>query len=395
LAQTVFWISLGLILYHHVAYPLLLALLARLRKASSANFLSTPAASELPRITLIIPCHNEARMIARKIENLAALEYPRDRLSIVLALDGCTDATASIAQKELQNASDLDCDLVSYEHNIGKVAVLNDQISRATTEIVALSDASSLLPTDALRQAAAHFSELDVGVVCPAYQVVDRDNAGEQTYWAYQSRVRLYESVLAAPMGAHGAFYLFRRAMWSPLEPDTINDDFILPMRIVARGHRAVYDPAIVVTELERSSAEQEFRRRVRIGAGNFQQFVWLLGLADPRHPWLAFIFCSGKGLRALMPFLLFACFASSLVLARYSWFYTVVLLLELGVAAAATTGLSTRSQRFAPLKLANYFLVGHLAAGLGALLLLSGQGKRAWQVSKRQRVASSVPLSN
>src|SRR4029078_12597287 len=179
-----------------------------------------------------------------------------------LALDGCSDATRSIAEATLESVADLKCRVISYDNNIGKVAVLNDQIGRATSEVVALSDASSLLTPDALLRSAAHFADRDVGVACPTYSVVDASNPGEQAYWAYQSRVRRYEANLAAPLGAHGAFYLFRRGLWSELEPDTINDDFVLPMRIVASGFRAVYDPSIVPTELERSSASQEFRRR-------------------------------------------------------------------------------------------------------------------------------------
>jgi len=298
LAEAIFWISFFLILYHHVIYPVLLPLLARRRRRDVAN-VQLAGTANLPSISLIIPCHNEARVIASKIANLAALDYPRDRLSVVLALDGCTDDTRNIAETELENLGRLHWRIACYETNIGKVAVLNDQIARATSDVVALSDASSLLEPDALLQAAAHFARPDVGVVCPAYRVIDNSNHGEQAYWAYQSRLRLYEADLAAPMGAHGAFYLFRRSLWSPLEADTINDDFVLPMRIVAGGYRAVYDPAIVATELEPSSTTQEFRRRVRIGAGNFQQFIRLLSLASPRRPWLAFIFGSGKGLRA------------------------------------------------------------------------------------------------
>ncbi|HTM74416.1 MAG TPA: glycosyltransferase family 2 protein [Pseudolabrys sp.] len=396
MAQTIFWVCLALILYHHVIYPLLLPLLARLRKPTSVHLDTREATAEQPSVTIIIPCHNEARVIARKIENLAALDYARDRLSVVLALDGCTDETRNIAEAALKKAGDLDFRLVSYENNIGKVAVLNDQISRATSEIVALSDASSLLGPDALLRAATHFGAPDVGVVCPAYRVVDASNPGEQAYWAYQSRVRLYEATLAAPMGAHGAFYLVSRTLWSVLEPDTINDDFVLPMRIVADGHRAVYDPEIVATELEPSSPNQEFRRRVRIGAGNFQQFVRLLGLADPRRPWLSFIFCSGKGLRAVMPFVLLACFLSSLVLAAGSWFYAIVVTLEFfAIVLAASGALMPRAGYFSVLKLTDYFLVGHLASGVGALLLLSGQGDRAWRFSKRQSGAAAVPLAN
>ena len=390
MAQAVFWISFTLILYHHVIYPLLLPVVAKWRTRDSSDRRIASDSADLPSITLIIPCHNEARVIAAKIANLAALDYPRDRFSVVLALDGCSDATQGIAAAALDAVPDLQCRLALYDTNIGKVAVLNDQISRATADVVALSDASSLLAPDALLRASAYFADPEVGVVCPAYQVVDISNPGEQAYWAYQSRVRVYEARVAAPMGAHGAFYLFRRRLAGELEPDTINDDFVLPMRIVAAGNRAIYDPAIVATELEPSSMSQEFRRRVRIGAGNFQQFIRLFDLANPYRPWLAFVFCSGKGLRALMPFLLLSCLVSSLLLAPGSRFYAAIVALELAaLLVAALSALTPQARRFAPVRIVNYFLTGHLASGIGAVLLLIGQGNKTWRLSKRQSAAA------
>jgi cellulose synthase/poly-beta-1,6-N-acetylglucosamine synthase-like glycosyltransferase len=335
-------------------------------------------------VTIIVPAHNEEDVIAAKIRNLAALDYPRDKLAAVMALDGCTDGTAATARNLLGEIGCLDLRIVEYASNIGKVAVLNDQIGRASSDIIALSDTSSLLETQALSQAVRHFSRRSVGVVCPTYALVRPGSEGERAYWDYQTRLKIAEGAVGAPMGAHGAFYLFRRELWEPLEPDTINDDFILPMRIVQRGYNAVYDADIVATELETSTARQDFRRRIRIGAGNLQQVLRLTGLADPRRPGIALTFVSGKALRAFMPFLLLIAAVSLPVLAvQERGGYILAVAGELVVillAFAGHFGLPKTMPR--QVQWAAYFLQGHAAGFIGALILLCGLQGQAWKVS-------------
>jgi len=380
--ELVFWTCVVLILYHHVGYPIAVrAIAAWLGRKPHASDVG-PAV--LPSVTIIVPAHNEEAVIAAKLRNLAELDYPRDRLRIVLALDGCTDATAAIARSVVSEIDGLDLRVVEYARNVGKVAVLNEQIGRAHPDIVALSDASSLLEAQALAQAVRHFTRSSVGVVCPGYALLRPGSEGERAYWTYQTLVKAAESAVGAPMGAHGAFYLFRRDMWEPLAPDTINDDFILPMKIVLRGCDAVYDAGIVATELETSTARQDFRRRIRIGAGNLQQVLHLPGLADPRRPGIAFTFVSGKALRAFMPFLLLIAAVTLPVLAmREGGLYLVVFASEAVLALTALAGhfgVPTTIPRHA--RWAAYFLQGHAAGFIGALILLCGLQSQAWKMS-------------
>ncbi|WP_165820367.1 glycosyltransferase family 2 protein [Microvirga sp. KLBC 81] len=380
--KLVFWASVVLILYHHVGYPLVVRAIAAWIGRKSHEPVSEPAVP--PSVTIIVPAHNEEAVIAAKIRNLAALEYPRDRLTVVLPLDGCTDGTAAIARGLLGEIGSLDLRIVEYPSNIGKIAVLNDQIGRAHSDIVALSDTSSLLDPQALSQAVRHFKRPSVGVVCPTYALIRPGSEGERAYWNYQTRVKAAEGAVGAPMGAHGAFYLFRRNLWEPLEPDTINDDFVLPMRIVRRGYDAVYDIGIVATELETSTARQDFRRRIRIGAGNLQQVLRLPDLADPRRPGLAFTFLSGKALRAFMPFLLLIAAVSLPVLAvREGGFYLYALTGEVLVGLAALVGhLGVPGMIPRPVRWAAYFVQGHAAGFIGALILLGGLQGHAWKLS-------------
>jgi cellulose synthase/poly-beta-1,6-N-acetylglucosamine synthase-like glycosyltransferase len=343
--------------------------------------------AEVPTVTMIVPANNEAAVIEAKITNLGELQYPRGKFNVVVALDGCTDLTKPLAQAAISQCGNrLVAQTVEYASNIGKVAVLNAQIEAASSELVAVSDASASIGFDSLVKAAQRFNDPSVGIVCGTYRIVDRIGcAGEGAYWRYQTQIKIDESQLAAPMGAHGSFYVFRRSLWTPMPADTINDDFVLPMTIVLRGFRAIYDPSIVATELDRSDLEQEFRRRIRIGAGNLQQALRLATLGDPRRGWVSFVFLSGKGLRAVLPFLFFAAFLSSVTLSLGgNGLYQCILLGEIGVltfVAAVSFGAAAVMPK--PLASLCYLVQGHAAAALGALLLLIGGKHQAWKISR------------
>ncbi len=382
MTEILFWSAVGLIFYHHIGFPIALRVISIWLGCRSRMPVSISA--DQPSLTIIVPAHNEEAVIAAKVRNLAALDYPRDRLVVVLALDGCTDATASIAKNLTADIHGLDLRIVEYMPNRGKLSVLNEHIALAETDIVALSDTSALLDPQALLLAVRHFTRPSVGVVCPTYALLHPGSEGERAYWEYQRRVKTAEGAIGAPMGAHGAFYLFRRALWEPLEPDTINDDFVLPMRIVQRGYEAVYDPSITAVELEQSTARQDFRRRIRIGAGNLQQVLRLGRLADPRRPGIAFVFLSGKALRAFVPFLLVIAAITLPILAlQKGGLYQYALFGELLVILVALVGVLGAPRKIPRQALwAAYFVQGHAAGLIGALVLLFGRREQAWKLS-------------
>jgi cellulose synthase/poly-beta-1,6-N-acetylglucosamine synthase-like glycosyltransferase len=382
----VFWLCVFLIFYHHVAYPVLLRVLARIRHHYEKGVhTQTLPPAQMPSITVIVPAYNESAVIGAKIANLAALAYPSDKLSVVLALDGCTDDTKAIVDAMLPRLNVAPTwQIVEYASNIGKIAVLNQQIGGVTSEMVALSDASALIETDSLIRAARHFADPKVGVVCATYRLAQAGSMGEQAYWNYQTRVKADEAALAAPMGAHGAFYLFRRGLWSPLPDDTINDDFMLPMRIVLQGYRSIYDEQIVTVELQPSQAKDDFFRRVRIGAGNLQQVLRLPGLGNPRRGCLAFVFLSGKALRAVMPFVILSALVVSTLLAAGGRTGFGLLLTGEIVLLCVSLAPIFFSEAALPKPVAwlSYLLIGYTANALGSLALLAGRSGRRWRPS-------------
>lgn len=367
--------AIALILYHHLAWPLILR-----RAASRTSPVLRPLPRHLlPAITLVMPAHNEARFIARKVANLAALDYPREQLHIIIATDGCTDETAAIARAELRRHG-LSAELRVFPQNRGKVAVLNEAIGALRGGIVALTDVSALLPPDALKRCAAHFAEPGLGAVGGTYVLDKPGSAGEAKYWRWQAAGKRGEAALGAPLGLHGAFWAFRREAFAPLAADTINDDFTLPMQMVLRGWRVAYDAEIEVREAECSSPAQDLRRRRRIAAGNVQQMLRLLPLLHPRHGGVALAFLSGKVLRVVMPMLIVIAGLGTALLAPHSTLFAMLAVAGLIGLLAALGGLALGRRAPRVLAFAAYALAGHAASGLGAARYVFSRPAQPWR---------------
>ena len=379
LIESIFATSASLIVYHHLGYPL--ALRALTTRAGRARYQAPRGDREPPTITVIVPVHNEERFIGAKIRNCASLDHSAGSIEFVVVCDGCTDSTAKYAAEAIAGLGAAAClfRLVVHTVNRGKVCVLNEAISNCGSQLVALTDASAALSPDALKRAARAFEDPDMGFVTGAYSVPGAAPT-QQSYWRYQTEVKRREAKLGSPIGAHGAFYVFRREAWRPCEPDTINDDVILPMRIVERGYRGLYDRAISIAETEVDRPADDLRRRERLGAGAIQQALRLWRLADPRRPGIAFTFLSGKALRAFIPFLLVVALVSSLALSSSSLVFAAMLAAQLllyGVAGAAMV--SRRIARLPGVGELFYLVAGYTMSGLGAVRYLAGGYRSPW----------------
>ncbi|MBS0241482.1 MAG: glycosyltransferase family 2 protein [Proteobacteria bacterium] len=382
-------VSVFLILYHHVLYPFgLKAIACRIREHRSKSA-RRPLPTRLPSVEIVVPAHNEIAYIERKIENLAAIDYPAHLLRVTIALDGCTDGTVEAAKRAVETFDTQGfISLVEYTANVGKIEVLNRQIAQASGDIVTLSDASALFEPNLLLRAVTHFDDPAVGVVFPTYRLLQAGSEGERQYVAYQTQLKADESTIAAPMGGHGALYLFRRHLWQPMPADTINDDFILPMRIIADGHRGIYDTSLAAIELETTAPAQEFSRRVRIGAGNTQQALRLAKLAYPRNGLTALLFLSGKGSRPLMPLLFIVAGLATAALAYAgAWPYRVLLGLEIAALVAGVAGILLRRRAPKPLAALGYLVEGYAASLIGSIKYLSGVRIGRWQPRIEQDV--------
>jgi biofilm PGA synthesis N-glycosyltransferase PgaC len=296
--KALFWISAAFVVYVYFGYPALLWLLR--------SFVPAPPPKQPiePTVTLLVAAHNESDVISAKLRNALALDYPAAKLTIVVASDGSRDNTAEIVRSIAATEGAGRVRLAEFNENRGKVATLNDVLSKLTTDIVVFSDASSLLSRDSLLRLAQHFTDPKVGAVSGVYRVLKKDQAKlgaqEDFYWKYETFLKVQEAQLGAFTGAHGSLYAIRRELYPFPAADTINDDFIIPMRIRQRGYRVDYEPAAVA--YEEAQEMEGFSRRVRITAGNIDQLREIKAMLWP--PQLMSLFCllSHKAARLLVP---------------------------------------------------------------------------------------------
>ncbi len=368
--EPLFWLTTAAVVHHHITYPLSL-----LSKPLAKTRNSAPR--EFPAITILVTAYREGQSIADKIANLAALDYPDGLVDIKILCDGSPDDTPGAARRAISvyGSDNKIFEVIEHRVNRGKVVVLNEAISGAETPVVVLTDASAEVQKDALFRVAMGFANSDTGVVGGIYDCKANGTAGERRYWDVQNRLRLGEAAFGSPMGFSGAFYAIRREAFEAMPEATINDDFVLPMRIVSKGWWAVLDPRLVIHETERTRPGQEWARRVRIGAGNVQQALQLASLANPVRPGIAYAFVSGKGLRAFMPFLLLVMIVSAVALSLSSSFFAILSgWIGLGTIYALYSLSLAEVRRSRLQAMAATLLSGYLANGIGAIAWLTGR---------------------
>ena len=328
-AALLFWASCGLLGYTLFGYPAAIALWARLRPRPVRR------ADITPSVTVVVVAHDEAHQIGARIENLLALDYPAELLTILVCSDGSSDATVEVARA----CADLRVSVLAFEGRRGKAAVLNDAIASASGEIVVFADARQRFDRSSLRALVASFADPQVGAVSGELCFEASPSAGVATgvgfYWRYDKLIRRAESIVDSSVGATGAIYAIRRQLYQPIADTTILDDVLIPMNIVRTGHRTSFEPSARAHDQVARSASEEFRRKVRTIAGTFQLFArerWLLHPGRNRL-WLQTV--SHKALRLLGPPALAAAFVSNLLLLA-SPFYRISFAAQLVLYAAA-----------------------------------------------------------
>jgi cellulose synthase/poly-beta-1,6-N-acetylglucosamine synthase-like glycosyltransferase len=337
LTEFVFWSALLLLVYVYVGYPGLAALRARVRPRPAR------IAPIQPVVSIIVVVHNEETRIAQRIENLLALEYPPEQLDIVIGCDGCTDHTVQIARGYAASG----VRVFGFTERRGKAAVINNVVPQVRGDIVVFADARQRFEAGSVRALVANFADPSVGAVSGELMLATgADTAaaarGAAFYWRYEKFIRSAEGRADSTVGATGAIYGIRRELFEPVPADTILDDVMIPMRIVRRGYRALFEPAARAYDIASASAQQEFVRKARTNAGTFQLFARERWLLNPWRNRLWFETISHKGLRLTLPLLHAMLFVSNVVVGRalgfgvwdfYSWalggqvaFYTAAL---------------------------------------------------------------------
>jgi cellulose synthase/poly-beta-1,6-N-acetylglucosamine synthase-like glycosyltransferase len=381
--ETVFWVCAALIVWTQAGYAAALAAMTRLRGPAPAAGRGEP----LPALSLIVAAHDEESVIAAKVANALALDYPRELLEVIVACDGCADATARHARRA-------GADLVLELPRGGKIRAQDAAVERARGELVAFSDANALWEPDAARVLAGAFADARVGYACgqvrffldphPPAEGADATNQ-EGVYWRYEMAVRGMESRLCSITAGNGAIYATRRAAYLVVDP-IMGHDLSFPFQMVKRGWRAVYVPDARASERMVPSIEGELARKRRM-MGHTWPIVLRGGMLSPRGypPGYALMILSHRLLRYATPFLHAFALAANIALVAHgaSPVYTVTLALQIVLLAAAGLGGVVRVRA---LLVARYYVLTTASLALGLWDWLRHGTSATWKAAEGTR---------
>jgi cellulose synthase/poly-beta-1,6-N-acetylglucosamine synthase-like glycosyltransferase len=323
-AEILFWLSLSALVWTHAGYPLAASILERLRGRPVRGGEWTP------RVTIVVAAHDEQAVIARRVENLLTLDYPREQFEIVVSSDASTDLTEEIAER-------LGAHVIRNARG-GKVAAQDRAVRETESELIAFSDANATWAPDALRKLVRPFADSDVAYVCGQLRLQGANGSNKEgLYWRYEMAVRAAESRLGSVTGGNGSIYAVRRSDYVEVDP-RFGHDLSLPYLMVQRGRRAVYDPEALAFEKPTPSNETEYRRKVRMF-----EHCWLILLQGKMlrrlGPLYTIQIISHRVLRYGSGLLHLVLLATSVALVRHGWAYDALLAAQLGVLAAAAAG--------------------------------------------------------
>jgi poly-beta-1,6-N-acetyl-D-glucosamine synthase len=328
-----FWGAVALIAYTYAGYPVWLWLRSKIKPWPIQR------GSVEPLVSIVMVVRNEEKLLAEKLENLLSLDYPPERLQIVVVSDGSTDKTESILHGYARNPR---IQVVLNQLSKGKASGLNDALAVAQGDVIVFTDARQKVETGAIRALLADFADSDVGCVSGELMLGNPDTGekgqGMGLYWRVEKKVRELESASGSVVGATGALYGARRETLSPIPPETLLDDVLIPMQVVRAGKRVVFEPEARAWDLPHLGTGREFSRKVRTLGGNYQLLQlapWLLRGDNP----IRFEFVSHKLLRLLVPLALVIALLSSAFIAQP--FYRFALVAQLAFYALSLIGMA------------------------------------------------------
>jgi cellulose synthase/poly-beta-1,6-N-acetylglucosamine synthase-like glycosyltransferase len=381
--QLLFWGSVTVILYIYAGYPGLLYIIGKLRKRPDAVL----DQDVKPSVCLIISAFNEEKVLRAKIENSLSLQYPADKLSIVVASDGSTDRTVAI----VEDFAEYGVRLYSAPRRRGKSAVLNEVITHLTEEIIVFTDANSLFDRDAVSKLARNFADPSIGCVIGKLRYVDREKSSvgkaEGAYWTYEGIISRLESALKSVLVANGSIFAIRRGLFQELYPEVAND-FQIPIDIASRGMGVVYEPQAVAMEHATEYWREEFQRKVRIILRGLTGFSVLRYKIRGFRLWQ---FWSHKLLRWMVGVFLVTAFVADVALLGSAKIYAVLLVGQVLFYLSALIGWGLRNVR-KPWRLFNipfYFTVVNCAAMTGIVKFIMGQRLTVWEKAESTRLTS------
>ena len=389
--KILFWACLFIVFYTYIGYGMLLWLIIHLKRLIKGNPVEKPMPSdeELPTVTLMICAYNEQDVVAEKMQNTRALDYPKDKFRVMWVTDGSNDRTNELL------AEYPEVDLVFSPERRGKTAALKHGLREVKTQYVVFTDANTMINPRAMKEIARQFTDKTVGCVSGEKRVAARRDGemaaeGEGLYWRYESTLKRWDSELYSTMGAAGELYAVDPTLCHDVPDNALLDDFMMSMYIVDEGRRIAYTPEAYALEYGSADIHEESKRKRRIAAGGLQSIWWLRKMLNPfRQPLVAFQYISHRVLRwSLTPITMVTLLIINAVLVafRAGWLYDVILTLQILFYLAALAGylLSERGYKNKLLYTAYYFVFMNLNVFRGMVYLKNHKTSGDWEKARR-----------
>jgi cellulose synthase/poly-beta-1,6-N-acetylglucosamine synthase-like glycosyltransferase len=378
-AEIVFWLAIGLIAFTYFGYSLLILLLSRLVQNPVKR------GPIEPRVTYLITAYNEEKNIASKLDQVLTLDYPANKLEIIVASDGSTDRTDEIVKGFVNRG----VKLVRVEGRVGKTETQNQAVKQASGEVVIFSDATTRYERSAIRNLVRNYADPSVGAVSGRYEYYNPTGAaiglGSILFWKYENMIKTMQTNIRTITGCCGCIYSVRREAYAPLPPDIISD-LVEPLMVLKKGYRIVFEPEAIAYEETTEKSKEEFNMRVRVITRGMRGLLYMKMLFNPlRYSFVAFQLLSHKVLRWFIPMFLVLAFVSNLFLVGIP-FYNLTLALQFAFYALALIGLVAERRNIlaGPLTIPLYFVTVNLASVVAMYRIWKGHKAVTWETVRK-----------
>ncbi|MBC7688435.1 MAG: glycosyltransferase family 2 protein [Aquabacterium sp.] len=384
-----FWLCLFIVVYTFVGYGAILFVLVKIKRLLYGKKNDSYLTGQLPSLTLVVAAYNEADIIEDKIHNTLSLTYPADKIKYIFITDGSVDETPGriglYPTIQLMHATE----------RKGKINAIHRAMQQVDTDITVFTDANTSLNEDALVNIARHYANKKVGAVSGEKRVKITDvsdaTAGEGFYWKYESQLKKWDSELCSVVGAAGELFSIRTNLYQPVSADTILDDFMISLKIAAKGYTIVYEPNAFAIENASANTQEELKRKIRIAAGGMQSILRLKSLFNFfRHPVLSFQYISHRVLRwTVTPFLMIITLLLNIFIVLQHniliyWFLLAGQILFYGLALAGWF-LEMKEIKIKPFFIPFYFCLMNYAVIMGISRFFANNQQAAWEKAKRK----------
>jgi cellulose synthase/poly-beta-1,6-N-acetylglucosamine synthase-like glycosyltransferase len=390
-----FWTCVFIVFYVFVGYGMLISILAKIKGTKPIEALVD---EDLPEVTFLVAAYNEEEIIEEKIKNTLALDYPKDKLKIKIVTDGSNDGTNDIVSRFSE------AELCFKPERAGKIAAVNRVMPSVESALTVFTDANVMINKDGLKNMIRHFQSNLVGAVSGEKTVLSKEedgasSSGEGFYWKYESFLKRKDAEWNTLVGSAGELFAIRTHLYENIDTNTLIEDFVMTMKLSAKGYKVAYEPQALAMETGSANIEEETKRKVRISAGGIQAVIMLMPLLNFfKYGKLTFQYISHRALRwTLMPLALVGAFTSIFFLAPQGWSYDLIMRLELIFAILALAGYAMRNgeTKIKALYIPYYFIYMHYCVVLGWIKYFRGKQQVTWDKAKRATPLQQVQSLN